>query len=120
MTRAGGASIGFYVCATRDPSKLGPDWSRDPNHQSPNDERYVNDKTGDKLDWHEGQPGEKGNRGEDHWQWVPGGEKQDEHYSPSDTIKQYAPTAVGVGIALGVIQSIIEAAPILVPVAIAF
>ena len=103
-----------------DPSKLGPDWQRDPNHQSPNDERYVNDKTGDKLDWHEGQPGEMGNKGEDHWHWVPGGKKQDEHYSPGDTIKQYAPTAVGVGVALGVIESIIETVPIWLPVAIAF
>lgn len=32
-------------------------------------------------------PGEKGWQGTDHWHWVPGGEKQDQHYKPGDTVK---------------------------------
>jgi len=75
---------------------------------------YVNDK-GDKLDWHKGIPGEKGEMGKDHWHWVPGGEKQDKHYHPGDTIKK-----VGVGAAIGatvvlIIKTIIESAPEWVP-----
>jgi hypothetical protein len=93
-----------------DPSKLGPDWQRDPQHKAPNDDRYVNDK-GDKVDWHKGQPGEKGWQGKDHWHWVPGGDKQDQHYSPGDTIKKVG-IAAGVGAAIGItVHVIIETAP---------
>jgi hypothetical protein len=72
-----------------DPTKLGPDWKRDPGHKAPNEERYVNDKTGDKLDWNKGKPG-GGKRWRDnpHWHWVPGGEKQPGHYEPGDTVKR--------------------------------
>lgn len=70
----------------KDPTGLGPDWKRDPGHKAPNDERYVNDK-GDKLDWHKGIPGEPGEMGKDHWHWVPGGNKDKEHYHPGDRIK---------------------------------
>ena len=98
-----------------DPSKLGPDWKRDPDHKAPNDERYVNDK-GDKVDWHKGQPGEKGWQGKDHWHWGPGGEKQDDHYRPGDTIKKVG-IAVGVGAAIGVaVHVIIETAPEWAPI----
>ena len=98
-----------------DPSKLGPDWKRDPDHKAPNDERYVNDK-GDKVDWHKGQPGEKGWQGKDHWHWGPGGEKQDDHYRPGDTIKKIG-IAAGVGAAVGVaVHVIIETAPEWAPI----
>jgi RHS repeat-associated protein len=98
-----------------DPTGLGPDWSRDTRHLAPNDERWVNDKTGDKIDYHPAIPGEPGEMGKDHWHWVPGGEKEDEHYSPGDVIKQYGPAViVGVGIA-GVVHVIIQAAPVWVP-----
>lgn len=101
-----------------DPSKLGGDWKRDPQHKAPNDERYVNGK-GDKLDWHKGRPGEKGWQGKDHWHWAPGGEKQDDHYKPGDTIKQVG-VAASEGVAIGVaIHIIIETAPYWAP-ALAF
>jgi len=100
-----------------DPTGLGPDWKRDPGHKAPNEERYVNDKTGDKLDWNKGKPG-GGKRWKDnpHWHWVPGGEKEKGHYEPGDTIKRVG-GPVGVGVAVGVvIHAIIEAAPELIPV----
>ena len=105
-----------------DPSKLGPDWHRDPEHQAPNDERYVNDKTGDKVDWHKGQPGKPGWQGKGHWHHLPGGQKQkpQRHYPPGSTIKKYAPVAVAVGVAVGVIQTIIDTAPYWLPLALAF
>jgi hypothetical protein len=57
--------------------------------KAPNEERYVNDKTGDKLDWNKGKPGGgKGWRDNPHWHWVPGGEKQPGHYEPGDTVKR--------------------------------
>jgi hypothetical protein len=106
-----------------DPSKLGPDWKPDPKHDpkgKSGDKRYVNDKTGDKLDWHKGQPGEKKWQGRDHWHWLPGGEKEKTHYEPGDTIKRYAPAAIVVGIALGVAETIVETAPVWVPFVLAF
>ena len=75
-----------------DPTKLGPDWKRDPGHKAPNDERWVNDK-GDKLDWHRGKPGEKGWKGKDHWHW----NEHDWHFKPGDTVKNVA-TAIAVGV----------------------
>jgi hypothetical protein len=33
-----------------DPTKLGPDWKKNPEHKDPNGEQHVNDKTGEKLD----------------------------------------------------------------------
>jgi len=35
-----------------------------------------------------------------------------------DTVKQYAPVAVGAGVAAGIIQTIIEALPVLIPAAL--
>ena len=100
------------------PSKLGPDWTRDRGHKAPNDERWVNDKTGDKLDWHEGNP--KAPKGTwdatDHWHWVPAGEKKDEHYEPGDVIKKAAPVA-GAGLAALIIRTIIQMAPEVAPAA---
>jgi RHS repeat-associated protein len=99
-----------------DPSGLGPDWSRDTAHKAPNDERYVDSK-GNKVDWHKGRPGAKKGSwdAKDHWHWVPGGEKQDEHYRPGDTIKKYGPP-VGVGAVVGaIIYTIIRTAPAWLP-----
>lgn len=76
-----------------DPSKLGPDWKRDQGHKAPNDERYVNDKTKDKLDWHKGQPAEKGWKGKDHWHW----NEHDYHYRPGDTVARVS-TVIAVAV----------------------
>jgi len=46
-----------------DPTKLGPDWKKNPQHQDPNGEQHINDKTGEKLEWNKGRPGQPGNRG---------------------------------------------------------
>ena len=89
-----------------DPKGLGPEWNRDTGHKAPNDERYVNGK-GDKVDWHEGQPGKSGWKGRDHWHWLPGGEKQDQHYRPGDTVKKLV-IMTGAGAA---VRIIIETAP---------
>jgi hypothetical protein len=78
-----------------DPTKLGPDWRRDPEHKAPNDERWVNDKTGDKLDWHNGKPGEKGWKGKDHWHW----NEHDWHFEPGDTVKRVT-TVITVGVVI--------------------
>ena len=91
-----------------DPTKLGPDWKRDPGHKAPNDERWVNDKTGDKLDWHRGQPGEKGWKGKDHWHW----NEHDWHFKPGDTVARVS-TVIAVGTALYWVAS--EASRVLVP-----
>ena len=94
----------------KDPSGLGSGWKEDKSHRSPNDDRYINDK-GDKLDWHKGMPGKTGEKGKDHWHWLPGGNKEDKHYNPGDTIKKYGP-AVGIGVAVGgFIRVIVTTAP---------
>ena len=99
-----------------DPSKLGPDWKKNPNHKDPNGEEYVNDKTGEKIEWNKGQPGEPGNRGKDHWHYTPpGGERGREHFKPGETV-----TKVGVGVAVvgairTAVQAIIESAPEWIP-----
>jgi RHS repeat-associated protein len=76
-----------------DPAKLGPDWKHDPDHKAPNDERWVNDKTKDKLDWHKGKPGEKGWKGKDHWHW----NEHDWHFKPGDSVARVA-TVIAVGV----------------------
>ena len=72
-----------------DPSGLGSDWVRDTKHKAPNDERWVNPETGDKVDWHPAMPGQPGEKGKDHWHWVPGGKKEDTHYDPGEQIKMF-------------------------------
>jgi RHS repeat-associated protein len=89
------------------PDDLGPDWRRDPTHKNPNGDRYVNDTTGDKLDWEPGRPDLPGWRGRDHWHWVPGGKKQDNHYRPGDTIKQFSSVGIVGALVLGIIITIL-------------
>ena len=72
------------------PSGLGSDWGRDWGHKSPNDERWKNGKTGDKVDWHPGIPGANGWEGKDHWHWIPGESKEQSHYHPGQKIKMFA------------------------------
>jgi RHS repeat-associated protein len=89
-----------------DPTKLGPDWKPDPQHDpggKSGDERYVN-PSGDKVDWHKGVPGGKGWDGKDHWHWVPGGKKEKWHYQPGDKVKS---TAVKVAIVTAVVVYVI-------------
>jgi len=84
-----------------DPSKLGPDWKPDPQHDpggKSGDKRYVN-PDGDKVDWHKGDPNGKGYWDKhDHWHWVPSGKKEKWHYEPGDTIKKYGPAIVKTGV----------------------
>ncbi len=100
-----------------DPTKLGPDWRPDDTHKSPDDQRFVNDKTGDKVDWHPGKPGEPGFIGKDHWHNVPpGGQKDKEHYEPGDRIKgpsfaQRHPIVT----AVGVVALLYVAAAVIIP-----
>jgi RHS repeat-associated protein len=101
-----------------DPSKLGPDWKKNPDHKDPSGEEYVNDKTGEKLEWNKGRPGKPGWRGKDHWHHTPPGGERSGHQRPGETIKRYAPAAVGLGVALGVVQTIIETAPEWLPVVV--
>ena len=49
-----------------DPSGLGPDWSQNTKHKNPNGEQWVNEKTGEKVDFDKAQPGEEGWKGKDH------------------------------------------------------
>jgi len=73
-----------------DPSKLGPEWKRDPGYKNPNGERWVN-PNGDSLEFEKGRPGFPGWRGKDHWHWGSKGEKEKKHYRPGDTIRTYGP-----------------------------
>jgi len=70
----------------KNPSGLGKEWKKDPNHRNPNGGRYFNGK-GDGLEFHKGQKGAFGHRGKDHWhilrkdhrgRWV----ASKEHYRP--------------------------------------
>ena len=91
-----------------DPSKLGPDWKKNPQHKDPNGEEYINDKTGEKVEWNKGRSGQKGWRGKDHWHYTPpGGERGDRHYAPGTTIQKVGFwTTVG-AVAAGVGRAII-------------
>jgi len=100
-----------------DPSGLGPDWSKDTSRKAPNDERWSDGK-GNKVEWHPGVPGAKGWQGKNHWHWIPGGRKQDGHYSPGDTIKK-AGIIGTIGAAIAVtVHVIVDTAPEWAPFAI--
>jgi len=64
-----------------DPSGLGGQWVRDPNHRPPGGGRWTNPH-GDTLEFHKGRPGEPGNRGKDHWHFNGG----KEHLKPGDEV----------------------------------
>lgn len=72
-----------------DPSELGPDWTKNTKHKNPNGEQWGNEKTGEKVDFDKGQPGEKGNKGKDHWHYTPPGSKKKgkKHYLPGESMK---------------------------------
>ena len=79
-----------------DPSKLGPDWKKNPQHQDPNGEEYINDKTGEKLEWNKGRPdkfGPKTDRGKDGWHYTPPGGVRGKQLDPGQVVK----TATKVG-----------------------
>ena len=91
-----------------DPKDLGPDWKKNPEHKDPNGEQYVNDETGEKLEWNKGRPGQPGNRRKDHWHYTPpGGKRGREHFGPGETVKKLI-VVTGAGVAIHVI---IETAP---------
>jgi len=79
-----------------DPTKLGPDWKKNPNYHHPYGEEYVNDKTGEKLEWNKGRPGywgPKADRGKDGWHYTPPGGVRGKQIDPGKTLK--AATTVG-------------------------
>jgi RHS repeat-associated protein len=80
-----------------DPSKLGPDWKKDPNNKNPNGEVYVNVKTGEKMEWNKGRKGPWGpsaDRGKDGWHYTAPGGTRGRQTNPGQIIK----TVVKVGI----------------------
>ena len=112
-----------------DPSGLGPDWRKNPQHKDPNGDEYINDKTGEKMEWNKGRPGQFGpktDRGRDGWHYTPPGGVRGKQMDPGTVIKATATagfwTTVGVmavraGVALGraaaacVESGVCEAAP---------
>jgi hypothetical protein len=86
----------------------------------PNGEEYVNDKTGEKVEWNKGRPGQPGNRGKDHWHYTPpGGERGEDHYKPGETVQKVVAGAGVAGAVAVVIHAIVESVPYWVP-ALAF
>jgi hypothetical protein len=98
-----------------DPSKLGPDWKLNPKHKDPNGgEEYINQKTGEKIEWNKGRPGSwgpKADRAKDGWHHTPPGGVRGKQIDPGQMIKTVGITAI-VGLA---IHYIIETAPEWVP-----
>jgi RHS repeat-associated protein len=83
----------------KDPTGLGPDWKKNPEHKDPNGEEYINDKTGERVEWNKGRPGQPGNRGKDHWHYTPpGGERGRRHLRPGEPAKR---VIFGVEVGLG-------------------
>jgi len=80
-----------------DPSGLGPDWHQNPDHKNPNGEQWVNDKTGEKVEFERGRPGETGNKEHDHWHYTPpGGDRGKDHIRPGDVGKLLVTAGQGV------------------------
>jgi RHS repeat-associated protein len=78
------------------PSELGPEWRPNPKDKNPNGQEYINDKTGEKIEWNKGRPGPwgpKSDRGSDGWHYTPPGGTRGPQLEPGITIK----TAVKVG-----------------------
>jgi hypothetical protein len=72
----------------KDPSGLGPDWHKDDRHKNPNGEQWVNDKTGEKVEFERGRPGQTGEKRNDHWHYTPpDGDRGKEHIRPGDVGK---------------------------------
>lgn len=74
--------------APDDPNKLGPDWKKNPQHRDPNGEQHINDKTGEKMEWNKGRPGQPRNRAKDHWHYTPPGGERGDHLKPGEVIKK--------------------------------
>ena len=95
-----------------DPSKLGPDWKKNPDHKDPNGEEYVNVKTGEKLEWNKGRSGSwgpKADRGKDGWHYTPPGGVRGKQVDPGQVLK--AASKVGFWATVVVVTiKIIEAA----------
>jgi len=102
-----------------DPSKLGPEWRKNPDHKAPYGEEYINDKTGEKIEWNKGRPGPWGpktDRGKDGWHYTPPGGERGRQLDPGQTVSR---VGVGAAIAAGVgyaVHVIIETAPEWAPV----
>ena len=90
------------------PSKLGPDWKKNPRDKNPYGGEYVNDTTGEKIEWNKGRPGPWGpdaDRAKDGWHYTPPGGTRGRQLDPGQVIKN-----VGIGAAiLGAGASILRA-----------
>jgi RHS repeat-associated protein len=101
-----------------DPSKLGPDWRKNPDYKNPNGDEYINDKTGEKIEWNKGRPGPWGpnsDRGSDGWHYTPPGGERGRQLDPGQVIKSGMIVTMGI-----IIDFIVETAPEWGPVVIAF
>ncbi len=107
-----------------DPSKLGPDWRKNDDHKHPHGEEYINDKTGEKIEWNKGRPGPWGpssDRGKDGWHYTPPGGTRGKQLDPGAILRQYAPTVAKATIIISVAaigHAIIDSAPAWVPLLI--
>lgn len=80
----------------KDPSGLGPDWKKNPKYKNPNGAEYVNDKTGEKIEWNQGRPGPwppTADRGKDGWHYTPPGGQRGPQMDPGAILR----TTVKVG-----------------------
>jgi hypothetical protein len=104
-----------------DPSKLGPDWRKNDDHKHPHGDEYINDKTGEKLEWNKGRPGPWGpssDRGKDGWHHTPAGGTRGKQLDPGSMVRKYAPAVATATIVVGAIaigHAIIESAPVWLP-----
>jgi RHS repeat-associated protein len=95
-----------------DPSKLGPDWKKNPDHNDPNGEEYVNDKTGEKIEWNKGRPGSwgpKADRGKDGWHYTPPGGVRGKQVDPGQVLKAASKVAFWTTV-VAITTKLIEAA----------
>ena len=62
---------------------------KDDRHKDPNGELWVNDKTGEKMEFNKGKPGATGEKVNDHWHYTPpGGDRGKDHFRPGEVIKK--------------------------------
>lgn len=82
------------------PSELWPGWVKDTGFRAPNDENWINPSTGNGVQWHPAMPGEPGDKGKDHWHWMPGGTKEKRHYYPGQKVRMFNRQIIG-GLSVG-------------------
>jgi RHS repeat-associated protein len=102
----------------KDPTGLGPDWKKNPDYKNPHGEEYVNDKTGEKIEWNKGRPGPWGpnaDRGKDGWHYTPPGGVRGRQFDPGQTIKRVTIGTAAAAGAAALLKAIIDTAPEWIP-----